>query len=154
MRTVERGISGHVYQDSCLEFFFIPMPDTDARYINFEVNSAGAVHVGIGKDRLSRQILTENELREVKISPFSSDASNNNDVEATFVSWGYILHIPISFLQLHFSGFQLSPKATMRGNFYKCGDLTPAPHWGAWSPVHTPQPDFHQPEYFGELRVS
>ena len=36
-------------------------------------------------------------------------------------------------------------------NFYKCGDETPVPHYGAWSPVGTAAPDFHRPEFFGEL---
>jgi hypothetical protein len=38
-----------------------------------------------------------------------------------------------------------------RANFYKCGDETETPHFGAWSPVQTPQPDFHRPEFFGRL---
>ncbi len=37
------------------------------------------------------------------------------------------------------------------GNFYKCGDLTAHPHYVTWSPVGTPGPDFHRPEFFGEL---
>ena len=36
------------------------------------------------------------------------------------------------------------------GNFYKCGDLTPHPHYLAWSPV-TEGKTFHRPEDFGEL---
>jgi hypothetical protein len=36
-------------------------------------------------------------------------------------------------------------------NFYKCGDETEIPHYGAWSEVKTPSPDFHRPEFFGEI---
>ena len=42
------------------------------------------------------------------------------------------------------------PKA-VRGNFYKCGDKTAHPHFVSWNPVGTPSPDFHRPEFFGEL---
>ena len=40
----------------------------------------------------------------------------------------------------------------MRGNFYKCGDLTDAPHWGSWAPVE--RVDFHVPHLFGEIIVT
>ena len=42
---------------------------------------------------------------------------------------------------------------TWRGNFYKCGDHTSHPHWASWSPIGE-QLDFHQPEFFGELRFA
>ena len=37
------------------------------------------------------------------------------------------------------------------GNFYKCGDATLLPHYLSWSQIDTEQPDFHRPEFFGEL---
>ena len=39
----------------------------------------------------------------------------------------------------------------LRANFYKCGDETAHPHFLSWSPIGTPSPDFHRPEFFGEL---
>ena len=42
---------------------------------------------------------------------------------------------------------------TFKGNFYKCGDETDYPHFGMWNPVGTEKPDFHRPEYFGELII-
>ena len=36
-------------------------------------------------------------------------------------------------------------------NFYKCADATALPHYLSWSPIDTPAPDFHRPEFFGEL---
>ena len=42
----------------------------------------------------------------------------------------------------------------LRGNFYSCGDLSPAPYYAAWSEVDTGTPDFHRPEYFGELLLA
>lgn len=43
------------------------------------------------------------------------------------------------------------PTGGRAANFYKCGDETEFPHYGAWSPVGTPSPDFHRPEFFGTL---
>ena len=40
---------------------------------------------------------------------------------------------------------------SIRANFYKCGDKTAHPHYLSWSPIDTPKPDFHRPEFFGEL---
>ena len=39
----------------------------------------------------------------------------------------------------------------LRANFYKCGDCTAHPHFLSWSPIDTPNPDFHRPDFFGEL---
>jgi hypothetical protein len=39
----------------------------------------------------------------------------------------------------------------MRGNFYKCGDKTIHPHYGCWSPIELPKPDFHCSDFFGEI---
>ena len=39
----------------------------------------------------------------------------------------------------------------LRANFYKCGDKTAHPHFLSWNPVGTPSPDFHRPDFFGEL---
>jgi hypothetical protein len=38
------------------------------------------------------------------------------------------------------------------GNFYKCADDTAFKHYLSWNPILTPNPDFHRPEFFGELR--
>ena len=46
------------------------------------------------------------------------------------------------------------PGIHFRGNCYKCGDRTEHPHFLAWNPVHTPTPDFHRPEFLGEMILS
>ena len=56
------------------------------------------------------------------------------------------LDIPASTFGLEtFAGLQA------RGNFYKCGDRLPVPHYLSWAPIGTPKPDFHRPEYFDRL---
>jgi hypothetical protein len=37
------------------------------------------------------------------------------------------------------------------GNFYKCADETISPHYLSWNPIDAPAPDFHRPEFFGEI---
>jgi hypothetical protein len=61
-------------------------------------------------------------------------------------AWELALVIPASTFGLEtFSGLHA------RGNFYKCGDRLPVPHYVSWAPIATPKPDFHRPEYFDEL---
>ena len=37
------------------------------------------------------------------------------------------------------------------GNFYKCADETMNPHFVSWSPIDLPEPNFHCPEFFGNI---
>jgi hypothetical protein len=39
----------------------------------------------------------------------------------------------------------------LRANFYKCADNTRIPHYVSWNPIEVASPDFHRPEFFGEL---
>ena len=41
----------------------------------------------------------------------------------------------------------------LRVNFYKCADKTKRPHFVSWQPIDLPNPDFHCPEFFGELTL-
>ncbi|MBO6237358.1 MAG: hypothetical protein J6N50_01050, partial [Bacteroidales bacterium] len=61
-------------------------------------------------------------------------------------SWEVRLDIPAAVFGLEtFDGLHA------RGNFYKCGDGLPVPHYLSWAPVGTPRPDFHRPEFFEEI---
>lgn len=38
-----------VCKDSCVEFFVQPLPDSDPRYVNFELNAAGTLLLKLGR---------------------------------------------------------------------------------------------------------
>jgi hypothetical protein len=63
------------------------------------------------------------------------------------------LHIPVRFAQIFVPEFTLRPGMILRANFYKCGDNTAQPHYIAWNAVNHPTPNFHLPQYFGELHL-
>jgi hypothetical protein len=63
--------------------------------------------------------------------------------------WIAELAIPMSCLTGRFH-----PEATWRINFFRVEGPEPARFYSAWRPTHTPQPNFHVPEVFGELRFS
>ncbi|MBE6632446.1 MAG: hypothetical protein E7623_07085 [Ruminococcaceae bacterium] len=126
--------NGAVCTDSCLEFFISPR-DGDGRYLNFEINPAGVLHLAIGEGRHDRTKLWEDR-GQFRIE--SSPKAGN---------WRLCFFIPDAFLLKYFH--EISP--SLRANAYKCGDRTESPHYGCWSRVGTSVPDFHRPEFFGEL---
>ena len=130
-----------VYTDSCLEFFCDWLGD--GRYINMEMNANGTLLSCIGPDRHARTPIAD--LSDGEIFPVKGEICDGY--------WTVTAVIPAALL-CRILGVDTIPFGkgyTFRGNFYKCGDETPIPHYGMWNPVGTEKPDFHRPEYFGTL---
>ena len=62
-------------------------------------------------------------------------------------TWNLIVVIPLKLMGLDPSNL---PEKIL-GNFYKCADETMNPHFVSWSPIDLPEPNFHCPEFFGEI---
>ena len=62
IRAVETGPLGMPCQDSCMEFFFCPVPGDD-RYFNFEWNANGCLFLGMGSGHtdLTRLIVDDRQ---------------------------------------------------------------------------------------------
>ncbi len=143
MMSAEKGLraecteeNGMVCQDSCMEFFFKPDP-WDTNYLNFEINPKGVMHLGLGDGRHGRRLIDTDR------SVFSIDSRADDG------NWVLKYYIPDSFLFTYFKNFA----TVCRANFYKCGDLTGHEHYGMWSEVEVPKPDFHVPDFFGFLEI-
>jgi len=136
-----------VYKDSCVEFFVDMFPGKNLGYVNFETNAAGTLLAAFGPDRSSRQPLWPEDLAE-----FETASSIRGPVDGAHGAgdWTLEYRIPLSLFRKLYRGEIVSGHKA-RANFYKCGDETEIAHYGAWSPVETPAPDFHRPEFFGEL---
>ena len=140
IRAEENGLLGTPCRDSCLEFFFCPVAE-DTRYFNIEFNSIKCMHLGFGTCRYdSVRLLPQNPDDIFKPCPLLT-----ND------GWEITYRVPFDFIKLFVKHFVAAPGKKMRGNFYKCGDFTVQEHYFSWNPVDNPTPDFHRPEYFGEL---
>lgn len=129
-----------VWKDSCMEFF-ASFNNESNLYINLEMNSAGAYLMGLRESR-------ENKRNAADIV--------NLDAPKVIKTGGYWqLEYFFSFEVLNslFGEVDYCSGYTFKGNFYKCGDDTDIPHFGMWNPVGTEKPDFHRPEYFGELII-
>lgn len=126
------------YEDSCLEFFIAPVAD-DARYLNFEFNPNCAVcnEIGVKKADRTRLLPTADTL-----AASSSRIANG---------WEISYKIPFDYIRTLYPTFSPESGMQMRGNFYKCGNLTANKHYLVWNHVDSDTPNFHAPGSFGIL---
>lgn len=135
-----------VWQDSAVEFFCqLPGKET---YFNFEFNCIGFC---LANERKSR---TEdvNPLTPEKMSQIKRLTSLGTEpFEEKQGDFDWTLTVAIPFNLLGVDPGNLPEK--IRANFYKCGDKTSTPHYVSWNPIGVLNPDFHRPEFFGELEL-
>ena len=135
--------NGRQWEDSCVEVF-IKDPEK-ADYYNFEINALGKVLACFGPTREGRTRRPEEDMK--KILRFGHpEEPGPKDLEG-IQSWRVGVAIPFSLIGIDPENLPRS----IRANFYKCADLSAHPHYLSWSPVNTPKPDFHRPDFFGEL---
>ena len=140
--------NGNVWTDSCVECFL--RNASEDTYYNIECNCIGTLLVGVGSGRHGRQRMSADVIQGVK--RWASLGCEPFDELLDSTIWEVALVIPASIFAAH--PLRLEVGATLCANFYKCGDELSVPHFLSWNPIDVPQPDFHRPEYFGELLLS
>ncbi|WP_321375667.1 carbohydrate-binding family 9-like protein [uncultured Draconibacterium sp.] len=141
----ETEINGDVYKDSTVEFFI--SVDEGKNYYNFEFNCIGTPHVGYGPGRGNRTPILPEVINQIDIEstlgnePFEEKSGN--------FSWEMMICIPVQCFAFDKIENLGGLKAT--ANFYKCGDATSDPHFVTWNAVDTENPDYHRPEFFGQI---
>ncbi len=143
LRAIHAEDGSPVYEDSCVEFF-VKRP-SDEHYINFEFNCIGTCDASFRISREDKVDLTPEQLES--IVRYSSLPRETFNKKAGTFPWSLLVMIPLSILGLDTDN---KPEKLL-GNFYKCGDATEMPHYLSWNPIQTERPDFHRPEFFGEL---
>ncbi|MBR1878015.1 MAG: hypothetical protein IJ814_03300 [Paludibacteraceae bacterium] len=148
LRALTTADQGPVWEDSCVEFF-CQVPG-DKYYMNFEANCIGAM---VASRRMGRAEavtpLTPDEMALIRrrcTCPHEAIPERDGVFE-----WEVELDIPLRLI------FREQPPVfpqRLRANFYKCGDKTKLPHFVSWQPIRLPEPDFHRPEYFGEILLT
>jgi hypothetical protein len=137
-----------VCEDSCVEFFVSPA--NDGIYYNFEFNAIGTCLLGTGTGRKDSSRAPEEVI--FKIRRLTSAGTNPiREKKGDFI-WTLTLAIPKEVFFKH-KIKDLKGKI-FTANFYKCGDALTEPHYLTWNVVETPSPDYHQPEYFGQLKFT
>jgi hypothetical protein len=142
-----RRFQDPVYKDSCVEMFIDPFPEKRRGYVNIETNALGTVLAAFGKGATGRLPFAAGQLREMEVQ-----ASISRPVDGPHGApfWTLAYRFPLSVFKLCYSE-TIREGRRGRANFFKCGDETAVPHYGAWSPVDVPAPDFHRPEFFGTV---
>ena len=142
VRAVCAADGEHAWEDSCVEFFFAPRQD--GVYYNLECTCTGKIYLCRGTERHGREMLPEALLRGIRRR--CSLGEEPFGLREEPAAWELRLDIPAATFGLEtFAGLQA------RGNFYKCGDKLPLPHYLSWAPIETPRPDFHRPEFFEDI---
>ncbi|WP_181304543.1 carbohydrate-binding family 9-like protein [Rufibacter sp. XAAS-G3-1] len=147
VRAVYRRDTDPVYKDSCVEFFI--SFNQDKSYYNLEFNCLGTCTIGYGSNREGRVTLPEEVTKKIK--RFASLRVVQTPGREPEVKWELTLIIPIS--TFCFNSFNTLKEQWCRVNFYKCGDDLPTPHYLSWSYIEAEEPNFHLPEFFGELQL-
>ncbi|MDD2474500.1 MAG: carbohydrate-binding family 9-like protein [Dysgonamonadaceae bacterium] len=132
--------------DSCVEFFV--QQKGDKAYRNFEFNVFGALLATVHETReLSENLSVKLMSSIVRFSTIRHYYKVGEEVS----DWTLYVEIPKEAIGFT-SGEKMSGQAIL-ANFYKCGDETPEPHFISWKPINTPEPNFHVPQFFGELTL-
>lgn len=140
----ETRFNGPVCMDSCMEFFFGMYEATapSERYLNFESNSLGVTYISFGERRGGRVFLDD-----LGIERFPVSVQIGND------GWEVFAFVSEVNLKKIFGLEDINENIVMKGNFYKCDENANAP-FGCWAPIVAPKPDFHRPEFFGEIVIA
>ena len=143
LRAENKEDNGRQWEDSCVEVF-IQDPSSPV-YYNFEINALGRILACCGASREGRTHRPEEEMEA--IARFASVKKLEEPKEG-LQNWRVCIIIPFELIGID----PENVPASIRANFYKCGDKTAHPHFVSWSPIDLPAPDFHRPDFFGELR--
>ena len=142
LRAAETQHNTAVHKDSCMEIYMQFAPQTDKSYINIEVNPNGAVYSSVSTSReISRKISPE-DIETLGVSTKVHD-----------YGWEVNYYIPKQYITKYIPSYVHECGAVLKGNFYKCGDLTVHPHFGCFADIIWKEPDFHRPEFFTDFKL-
>ena len=143
IRAVNSEYNSHVYQDSCVEFF-AKIPG-ESEYYNFEFNCIGTALSSKRKSRTESKHYSDDQMARIKT--WSSLGNEPFEEKEGIHSCQVVAAIPFDMMGIDSNNIP----EMVNANFYKCGDKTSIPHYVSWNKIETENPDFHRPEFFGEL---
>jgi len=150
VRCVATNSNAAVWEDSCVEFFFSPDSDSQMKYFNLESNCGGTVLMNynlVPHKKLT--VLDPEDIKQIKIAHSLPRRVLQEITDP--VTWTVEYKIPLTLLEKYAEVTKPAPGVTWKANFYKIADKTSNPHYLTWSLVNQAQPDFHLPQFFGNL---
>ena len=133
----------NVWEDSCCELFI--SPSDDGKYYNLECNCIGALYFCVGEGRSERRRIPETLM--ACIDRYSSFGRRSIGRRCGLQCWELALKVPAAAFFEH--DIKMAG-AAMKANIYKCGK-TEHNHFVSCFPITTENPDFHRPEFFGNI---
>ena len=144
----------HVWKDSCVELFFTPGNDISKGYYNLEMNCIGKIYMqhqitkGNGVKAIDKDDLNSIKIKTSIDKPVLVEETGEKE-------WHLIFAYPYEVMRKYHDGFIMpAPGVIWKANFNKCADESSNPHWITWNKVELPKPQFHRPDFFGELHFT
>lgn len=136
-----------VYKDSTVEVFLAFLKEgealsNDCMYTNFEFNSNGALLANYGEGRHGRQSITDEQF-----------ALANCTAHIFENYWTAEVTIPESYLYQICDFDAVKNGRIFYCNFYKIAESAEILHFGSYSPIDSPGPNFHLPVCFAPIRI-
>ena len=141
-------LNGPVCRDSCVEFFAMPNQMRRQEYFNLEINACGTLLLGWGvkgdRRRISQEMASRLTIVTSVPEPTKDESPDDN-------GWWVAAAVPFDLLS-EFTERTIQPGSGGEWyvNFYRCGGRTDD-QYACWWPIETPTPDFHRPEFFGQI---
>ncbi len=151
VRCITKDINGPVWEDACVEFFFSPDVGFPERYFNLEINCGGTplMHYNI----IPGENITVLKVKDIKMIEIAHSMPQIIDPEITDpITWTVECRIPLVMLKKYSRITYPEPGINWKANFYKIAENSSNSHYLTWSPVENKEPNFHLPQYFGQIR--
>lgn len=127
------GRRDHLWDRDVAEAFLQPDPSRLRYYREFEVSPNG--------------MWIDLDIFPGGLNDLKSGLQRSVWLDREHHTWTAELAIPMTALTSNFD-----PAAVWRANFYRVEGQEEPRFYSAWQPTNTPQPNFHVPEAFGNLR--
>ena len=139
---------GPVSLDDCVEIFLSPNPDKPRNYYGFEMNVIGTMLNFVRADWWTGGPHWEPEGVRCRTSYYGLQKKEESPGDDHWV-----LELAIPFQNFARDAAHVPPHDgdVWRINLNRAGGKTNA-QFSTWSPVKTPKPNFHAPEFFGYVR--
>ena len=152
VRATTQRHQGAVCKDSCVEFFFTTGTDVSTGYFNLEMNCGGTMLFHFQEKPRGGVEITEDDYGLITIATTLPRIVDPEIEQPT--TWVVEYRIPIEILDKYCKLSKPAQGVKWRGNFYKCGDDTSHPHWLTWSAVDHETPNFHLPDFLGDIEFT
>ena len=136
-----------VYKDSTMEIFLAFLGENEpltnnCMYTNFEINANGAMLANYGAGRQNRQSINDEQFAQTGVKSVMEEDK-----------WYLEVLFPESYLKEICDFEKVKEGATFYCNFYKISESEEILHFGSYSYIDNPTPNFHLPVFFDEAKI-